>query len=57
MTEINETIKKKLEAYPAPIGDVCKEIIAFSQNMPVIAVKEHLDMLIRKIVKKEELES
>ena len=57
MAEINETIKKKLKAYPKPIEELCVEIIAFAQNMPVTAVKEHLDTLIRKIVKKEELGS
>ena len=57
MTEINETIKKKFEAHPAPIGDICKNIVAFAQNMPEPAVKEHLDMLIRKAVKQEELKS
>ena len=54
MTELNETIRKKLEVYPSSVGDICKEIVAFAQNMPEPAVKEHLDMLIRKAVKKEE---
>ena len=57
MTKINETIKKKFETYPTPLGHICKEIVVFSQNMPEPAVKGHLDTLIRKAVKQEELES
>lgn len=57
MTEINERIKQKLEGYPEPIGSIAKEIISFAQNMPEPAVKEHLDQLVRKAVKKEEANS
>lgn len=55
MPGINETIRKKLEAYPSPIGNLGKEIVAFAQTMPEAAVKEHLDSLVRKAVKEEEL--
>ena len=57
MREINETIKNKLDKYPLPEGNICKEIVTFSQSMPESAVKEHLDALIRKAVKEEELRS
>jgi hypothetical protein len=57
MPEINEAIRKKLEKYHAPIGNLCKEVVTFAQTMPETAVKEHLDVLIRKAVKKEELRS
>lgn len=54
MSEINETIRKKLEKYPLPTQDICNEIVAFAHAMPETAVKEHLDTLIRKMVKKED---
>jgi hypothetical protein len=57
MREINETIRKKLDTYPALVGNICKEIVTFAQSMPESAVKEHLDVLIRKAVKEEELRS
>ena len=53
MPEINETIRNKFEAYPSPVGDICREILAFAQNKPEPAVKEHLDTLIRKAAKRE----
>ena len=56
MSEINETIRKKLEVYPVPIGSIGKKIVAFAQAMPESAVKEHLDLLVRKAVKKEDLQ-
>lgn len=56
MSEINETIRKKLEAYSVPIDSIGKEIVAFAQTMPEAAVKEHLDLLVRRAVKKEELQ-
>lgn len=54
MSEINESIRKKLDAFPLPIGSICKDIVAFAQSMPEPAVREHLDQLVRKAVKKEE---
>lgn len=54
MPEINETIRTKLEAYPAPISNIGKEIVAFAQTAPETAVKEHLANLVRKAVKEEE---
>ena len=57
MREINETIRKKHDTYPALVGNICKEIVTFAQSMPESAVKEHLDVLIRKAVKEEELRS
>ncbi len=55
MSEINATIRKKLKAYPTLISNIGEEIIAFAQTMPETAVKAHLDLLVRKAVKKEEL--
>lgn len=52
MAQINETITEKLEKYPEVTRDICREIVAFAQNMPLVAVKEHLDNLVRKAVKK-----
>lgn len=57
MTKINQKIKQKLEDYPPPIGTIATEITSFAQNMPEPAVKEHLDNLIRKAVKREEIKS
>ena len=54
MPKINKKIKQKLTALPDPIGDICKETVAFAQSMPEAAIKEHLDNLVRKAVKKEE---
>lgn len=54
MPKINKKIEQKLNAFPTPISDICKEAVAFAQTMPEVAVKEHLDNLIRKAVKKEE---
>lgn len=52
MSEINESIKKKLDQYPSQVGGICKSIVSFSrQKMPETAVKEHLDRLIRKSIK------
>ena len=57
MPEINESIRKKLNEYQSPIDDICKNIVAFAQSMPEPAVKEHLDLLVRKAVKQEEARS
>ena len=54
MSEVNKSIKEKLDKYPPPVSDICKEVVAFAQNMPEAATKEHLDLLIRKAVKKTE---
>jgi hypothetical protein len=57
MPEINEKISQKLDDYPEPINIISKEIISFAQNMPEPAVKEHLDQLVRKAVKRQEAQS
>lgn len=56
MADINDNIMKKLKRYPAPIGKICQDLIAFAQTMPEQAVKEHLDQLVRRAVKREELQ-
>lgn len=55
MPEVNETMTEKLRQFPAPIGDLCEKIVIFAQTMPEQAVKEHLDDLVRRAVKKENL--
>jgi hypothetical protein len=36
------------------VQEICKEAVMFAQTMPEIAVKDHLDALIRKTIKKGE---
>ena len=57
MPEVNDTIRKKLGTYRAPIGYICQEILIFAQTMPEQAVKERLDDLVRRAVKKEDMGS
>jgi hypothetical protein len=55
MPDINENIRRRLEEYPEPVGRICRELVTFAQTMPEPAVKQHLDNLVRRAVKKEEL--
>lgn len=54
MSEVNQRIRDKLSKYTPPIGEICTEIVAFAKTMPEIAIKDHLDHLIRKAVKDAE---
>lgn len=54
MSELSKKIKSQLQQYDDDIQGVCEEIVVFAQKMPEVAVKEHLNQLIRKMVKKEE---
>ncbi len=57
MPQLNKTVKKKLEALPAPLDNICEDLLIFADGMPEVAVKEHLESLVRKAVKKMEKDS
>ena len=57
MGEVNKSLKEKLDACPPTIRAICQDTIVFAQSMPEIAIKDHLDALIRKAVKKDEASS
>ena len=54
MSELNKGLNEKLEACPSDVRKICRETVLFAQSMPEVAVKEHLDALIRKAIKKGE---
>lgn len=57
MSELSKKIKSQLVHYDDEIKEICEEIVIFAQKMPEVAVKQHLDQLIRKMVKNEETKS
>jgi len=52
MSEINELIKKKLEAFPSDVVTLAMEAIEKSEKgLPEVSVTEYLENVVRKIIR------
>lgn len=51
MSNVNELILKKLEKYGADVFELAREALKYSENSPYQNVAEHLENVVRQIIK------